>query len=84
MATQVPQRQLRNETAALLRRVQAGEQIEITVHGHPVAALTPLSARVAFVPRERLLAELSGLLDPADDLMADIQAMDEPATDPFE
>jgi prevent-host-death family protein len=54
MATDVPQRQLRNHTADLLRRVEDGERLRITVHGHPVAELVPVVQRPQrFVPRER-------------------------------
>jgi antitoxin (DNA-binding transcriptional repressor) of toxin-antitoxin stability system len=35
---------LRNETAGLLRRVEAGESVVITVRGKPVADLVPHSA----------------------------------------
>ena len=40
--TTVGTRELRNGTADLLRRVQAGEQITITVNGEPVAELVPI------------------------------------------
>jgi prevent-host-death family protein len=85
MATEVPQRQLRNETAALLRRVEAGERLTITVHGHPVAELAPVQARATFVPRERL-DELRGLLDEGDPLAEELKqaAADDVAIDPFE
>ncbi len=39
MRTEVASRELRNNTAGLLRRVQAGEEIVITAWGRPVAAL---------------------------------------------
>lgn len=39
---QVGVRRLKQETAALLRRVAAGEALEITDHGHPVARLVPI------------------------------------------
>ena len=85
MATEVPQRALRNETAALLRRVEAGERLTITVHGHPVAELGPVPSRRSFVPREELVDRLSGSLDPADDLAAVLRAADDDvAIDPFE
>jgi prevent-host-death family protein len=38
----VASRELRNGTGALLKRVQAGEEIVITVNGRPVAQLVPL------------------------------------------
>ena len=83
MATEVPQRQLRNETAALLRRVEAGEHLRITVHGHPVADLVPVQRRTTFVPREQL-EELRGLLDGDDELERDIRDVDDAVRDPFE
>jgi prevent-host-death family protein len=35
-------RELRQRASELLRRVQAGESIEITDRGHPVAVLSPM------------------------------------------
>jgi len=83
MAT-VPQRALRNETAALLRRVEAGERLTITVHGHPVAELGPASSQRAFVPSEELVERLAGALSPDDDFAAELRAADDTAIDPFE
>lgn len=40
--TQIATRELRNDTAGVLRRVQAGEDIVITVRGEPVAQLVPI------------------------------------------
>lgn len=40
--TAVPTRELRNDTAGVLRRVQAGEDIVITVRGEPVAQIVPI------------------------------------------
>ena len=36
-------RELRNNSAAILHRVQAGETFEITNYGEPVAILSPIS-----------------------------------------
>lgn len=41
MAVEVASRELRNNTAGLLRRVEAGETIVITRRGKPVADLSP-------------------------------------------
>ena len=68
MATKVPQRQLRNETASLLHRVEAGEHLCITVHGHPVAELVPVEHAHPFVPFAKLVSELRGTMLPDDDL----------------
>lgn len=45
MATEVPSRELRNNSRALLRRVEEGEHLVITVDGRPVARLEPLDRR---------------------------------------
>lgn len=41
----VPARDLRNDVSAVLRRVEAGEHLRVTVSGRPVAELVPLPAR---------------------------------------
>lgn len=47
MAT-IPQRELRNNIGAILRRAEAGERIAITVSGRPVAELGPPPTRSRF------------------------------------
>ena len=42
MATTIPQRELRNDISAVLRRVAAGEEFVVTVSGRPVAELRPV------------------------------------------
>lgn len=83
MATQVPQRYLRNNTAELLRRVQAGERLEITVHGHPVAELGPVETADAFVGRDELVRDFTGLLLADDSLDEDLRRGDWEPDDPF-
>ena len=41
----IPARDLRNDVSAVLRRVEAGERLRVTVSGRPVAELVPLAAR---------------------------------------
>jgi len=41
----IPQRTLRNESAAILRQAEAGERFVVTVHGRPVAVLGPYERR---------------------------------------
>jgi len=43
----VPARELRNHVSDVLRRVEAGERLRVTVSGRPVAELTPLVRRPA-------------------------------------
>jgi prevent-host-death family protein len=55
---EVSVRQLRNHTADVLRRVESGEVVRVTVDRRPVAELVPLAARARWVPRERVIASL--------------------------
>ncbi|MEO8323438.1 MAG: type II toxin-antitoxin system prevent-host-death family antitoxin [Actinomycetota bacterium] len=43
--TDVPARDLRNNVSGVLRRVEAGERLRVTVSGRPVAELVPLTSR---------------------------------------
>jgi prevent-host-death family protein len=63
-------RELRQRASELLRRVEAGETIEITDRGRPVAILAPLPNQG---PIERLRA--TGHLEPA---TADLDDLAEP------
>ncbi len=90
MATDVPQRELRNRTADLLRRVEAGERLRITVHGHPVAELVPIEEERyprRFVPLKRF-EELAGTLTPEQGRawIEEIREIrnESPARDPYE
>jgi prevent-host-death family protein len=42
-------RELRNDTRGLLRRVEAGEHVVITMGGRPVAVLGPISGRPRWI-----------------------------------
>lgn len=65
---EVPSRELRNNTAAVLRRVQAGEEITITVRGKPVAEVVPLGSRrksgLTFEELFRRFEDMPGEPDP--------------------
>jgi len=49
----ITQRQLRNESAAILRDVQSGQSLIVTRNGTPVAELRPVSPR-RFLPRSAI------------------------------
>lgn len=57
----IPSRDLRNHTAEVLRRVEAGEEIEILHNNRPVAKLIPLHARRQWIPATEILARISAL-----------------------
>jgi prevent-host-death family protein len=55
MGDEVSVRELRNHTAEVLRRVEAGERLRVTVDRRPVAELGPLPQRTTWVARRRVL-----------------------------
>jgi prevent-host-death family protein len=58
---EIPQRELRNNVGAVLREVEAGNPVRVTVRGRPVAELVPLSARKAHLSA----AEVRRIIDEA-------------------
>jgi prevent-host-death family protein len=52
----IPARDLRNNVSGVLRRVEAGERVRVTVSGRPVAQLGPLPGRPQTVSWEAFLA----------------------------
>lgn len=79
--TEVASRELRNDTAGLLRRVEAGEEITITVRGRPVAVLRPVrGTRSRWMGRNEFLRRLEGKqADPG--LDKELRAMNPDTTD---
>ncbi len=85
----IPQRELRNNVAEVLRRAEAGTEFTITVRGRPVARLGPAGRpdeRRLDVDRDTFQAILAAT--PVDDRFgADIaaaRAEEEPAGDPWD
>jgi prevent-host-death family protein len=62
-------RDLRNDASAVVRRVESGETLVVTVDRRPVATLAPLPRKRTYVPMAEILASLRtvsadpGLLD---------------------
>lgn len=82
MAT-VPQRELRNDTAGLLRRVAAGETVRITSSGRAVADLVPVERAATFVSLGDVVSGIGGVLRPDDRLDEELREVDLEPTDPF-
>jgi prevent-host-death family protein len=62
---EIPQRELRNNVAAVLREVEAGERLRVTVRGRPVADLVPIGERKrGFSPDEVARIVARAPLDP--------------------
>lgn len=77
---EVSARELRNHTAEILRRVEAGERLQVTVSRRPVAELAPLQRPVwvSGAAMERVLREA-----PADrGLLEDLAAVREQTIEP--
>ena len=61
MSAEIASRELRNDTAGVLRRVQAGERVTVTVNGRPVAELVPVQRGPRrWIHRDELVARLRG------------------------
>lgn len=57
----VPARELRNHTAAVLRRVAAGEEIDVLQDNRPVARIIPLRHQRRWIPASEMIGELERL-----------------------
>jgi prevent-host-death family protein len=58
--SEVASRELRNDTRGVLRRVEAGEHVVITVGGRPVAVLGPVSGRPRWMSSAELVRRFRG------------------------
>ncbi len=72
---EITQRELRNESGAIMRAVEQGESFTVTRNGTPIGRLIPLRRRT-FVPRQEVMAAFSSapVLD-AERLRADIDGI---------
>ena len=79
--TEVPIRDLRNETSSLVQRALAGEEIVITIRGVPTAKLVPIpQGRRTSFPGTEFFSRLPRYqADPQ--LAADLRAMGSEETD---
>lgn len=76
----VASRELRNNTRALLDRVEAGESVTITVDGRPAAVLEPVARRPHWITRDEFVRRvLPRQADPA--LAAELRALAPETTD---
>jgi len=74
----IPQRELRNNVAAILREAEAGQTFTVTVRGRPVARVVPPEnvGRRVDVDRESILRILAMPLD--DELARDLDLAEAP------
>lgn len=59
VTTDISVRELRNHTSKVLRRVEGGAHLRVTVNRRPVAEIVPLDSRPTWVPGEAIRAALS-------------------------
>jgi prevent-host-death family protein len=57
--SEIASRELRNDTRAVLARVEAGEPVTITVNGRAVAVLQPIGERRRWIGRNPFVALLA-------------------------
>jgi prevent-host-death family protein len=77
---EVASRELRNDTAGVLRQVEAGETVVITRRGKPVADLMPHRTESKWITRSELLEALkTKSADPG--LRADLERLAGDTTD---
>jgi prevent-host-death family protein len=79
--TAVPARDLRNHTAEVLRRVEAGEEIEVLRDNRPVAKIIPLSRRPQWLPAAEIGPALASLGPDTTGLAAELRAVLTETTD---
>lgn len=78
--TDVASRELRNNTRAVLARVEAGESITVTVNGRPIATLKPIARRPRSMSRQEFTRRLlPAQADPG--LRTDLQRLNPDTTD---
>lgn len=80
MTSYVASRELRNDTAGVLRRVQGGEALTVTQNGRPVAEIIPLRRERRRMTRDELIDLIEhGQADPG--LRDDLTRMGDETTD---
>ena len=81
MATTISQRELRNDSGSIMKRVENGESFVVTTNGRPIAELRPL-IRPRNVQTETALATFRGA-EPIDfdTLRSDLDRLIDPYTD---
>lgn len=81
MTATIASRELRNDTAGLLRRVSEGEELTITVSGRPVARLVAVrESQRRWLPKAEFLSRIARVAaDPG--LRADLERLAGDTTD---
>lgn len=79
--TSIPARELRNNTAAILRRVEAGEEFEVLRNDRPVAMIVPLRGRSPWLPAADMIWGLERLGPDNSGLAAELEQLTTESTD---
>jgi prevent-host-death family protein len=79
----IPQRDLRNDIAAVLREAEAGTMFTVTVRGRPVAQLGPMQSGPRTDVDRATLHRILALPIDSEALAADLDAAEAPLDDPW-
>ncbi|HEX2361939.1 MAG TPA: type II toxin-antitoxin system prevent-host-death family antitoxin [Jiangellaceae bacterium] len=79
--TAIPARDLRNHTADILRRVEAGEEFEVQRNGQPIAKIIPLRQRRQWIPARELIPQLERLGPDPTRLLSELRQIAPDTTD---
>lgn len=83
MATRtISQRELRNDSAKIIREVQGGATFVLTNNGVPIAEIVPIHGPKPFVQKDVLVASLAGL-PPYGATADDLNAESDQFVDPY-
>ncbi|MDR3201671.1 MAG: type II toxin-antitoxin system prevent-host-death family antitoxin, partial [Bifidobacteriaceae bacterium] len=69
---------LRQNASAVIRRVEAGEEIEVTVQGRPAAVIVPIAerrTRVKSMPGGELMRRIAGMRGDTTGWLEDIRSL---------
>jgi prevent-host-death family protein len=82
-------RELRQDASQVIRRVEAGEEIEVTIQGRPAARIVPISSRqerVRSLPWSEVKKRLVGMEPDTTGWAEELRAMrdNDPFVDPWE
>ncbi|MQA95085.1 MAG: type II toxin-antitoxin system prevent-host-death family antitoxin [Streptosporangiales bacterium] len=79
--SEIAARDLRNRTAEILRRVEAGEEIDVLRDNRPVARIIPMRSGRRWIPAEEVISQLERIGPYPGDLRSELREVMPDTTD---